>query len=257
MDILWTVIFFILGTEIGSFLNVVIDRLPAEGKSIIKPPSHCDNCQTLLKPKDLVPIISYLWLHGRCRYCGAHIPLRVPLVELATGLTLSLLFFGYGWEHEFWVFSIYGCALIAIFVIDMNTQLIPNKITYPACVFAIATVPLRDDLNYIDSVSGNALIGGAFGLTLLLAIAVISRGGMGVGDIKLSALMGLAVGFPYIVVGLFVGVVTGGIVAVALLLMSKKGRKHAIPFGPFLSIGFMAALLAGDTLWEWYINPIS
>ncbi len=256
MDILWTVIFFILGTEIGSFLNVVIDRLPEKGKSLISPPSHCDNCQTKLKPTDLIPLISYLCLKGRCQYCGIHIPLRVFLVELATGLTLALLYFGYGWSHEFWIFSIYGCLLIAIFVIDLNTQLILNKMTYPACIFALATVPLRDELNFIDSVTGNALIGGVVGFALLLLVVILSRGGMGLGDVKMALLMGLALGFPHIFVGLFVGVVTGGIVAIVLLALKHKGRKQAIPFGPFLAIGFMAALIWGNTLWEWYTNPI-
>lgn len=255
MDILYTVIFFILGTEIGSFLNVVIDRLPEKGKSLISPPSHCDNCQTKLKPIDLVPLLSYLFLLGRCRYCGAHIPVRVFLVELATGLTLALLFWGYGWDHEFWIISIYGCLLIAIFVIDLNTQLILNKITYPACIFALATVPLRDDLNYIDSTSGNVLIGGVFGFFLLMAIVILSRGGMGMGDVKMATLMGLALGFPHLIVGLFVGVFTGGIVAVVLLALKRKGRKQAIPFGPFLAIGFMTALIWGETLWEWYKDP--
>ncbi len=255
MYILWTAIFFILGVEIGSFLNVVIDRLPVEGKSIIRPRSHCDNCHNVLERKDMIPLISYLWLRGRCRYCGVHIPIRVFFVELATGLTLALLYYGYGWEHEFWIFSIYGCILIAIFVIDLNTQLILNKIVYPACVFALATVWLREDLNYIDSVEGNAFIGGAFGFALLFAIVVASRGGMGMGDVKMAALMGFALGFPHIVVGLFVGIMAGGIVAIALLAMKRKGRKQAIPFGPFLAIGFMTTLIAGDTLWEWYLNP--
>lgn len=256
MDTVWIIFFFILGTEIGSFLNVVIDRLPEEGKSLIKPPSHCDNCQTKLKPVDLFPLISYLWLRGRCRYCGIHIPWRVFLVELATGLTLALLFWGYGWNHEFWIFSVYGCLMIAIFVIDLNTQLILNKMTYPACVFALATVPLRDELNYIESVSGNILIGGAFGFFLLLMIVILSRGGMGIGDVKMAALMGFALGFPHIMVGLFVGIMAGGVAAVMLLAMKRKGRKQAIPFGPFLAIGFMSALIFGDTLWDWYTSPI-
>jgi len=255
MDIFWTLVFFVLGTEIGSFLNVVIDRLP-EDKSIIRPPSHCDNCQTRLKTLDLIPLLSYLWLRGRCRHCGDHIPLRVFLVELATGITLALLWFGYGWTHEFWIFAVYGCLFIAIFVIDLNTQLILNKMTYPACIFALATTPLRDDLTYVNSVSGNVLIGGAAGFMLLFLVVVLSRGGMGFGDVKMAGLMGLALGFPIIFMGLFIGIMIGGLVAIGLLLMKAKGRKHAIPFGPFLAIGAMTALIWGDTLWDWYTTPI-
>jgi len=254
MDILWTIIFFILGTEIGSFLNVVIDRLP-EGRSLLAPPSHCDNCGTRLKPIDLIPLISYLWLRGRCRYCGAHIPLRVFLVELATGLTLALLYFGYGWSHEFWIFSVYGCLLIAIFVIDLNTQLILNKITYPACIFALATVPLRDELTYIDSWRGNALLGGAAGFIMLFLVVMVSRGGMGWGDVKMAGFMGLATGFPVIFVGLFIGIIIGGLVAIALFVMKRKGRKQAIPFGPFLAIGAMTTLIWGQGIWDWYLHP--
>ena len=255
MDILWILVFFVLGTEIGSFLNVVIDRLP-EGKSIVRPPSHCDNCGTHLKTTDLIPLLSYLWLRGRCRYCGIHISLRVFIVELVTGFTFALLWWGYGWSHELWIFSIYGCLFIIIFVIDLNTQLILNKITYPACIFALATVPLRDELNYIDSVTDNVLIGGAVGFALLFLVVVLSRGGMGFGDVKMAGLMGLMLGFPIIFMGLFIGIVIGGLVAIGLLLMKAKGRKHAIPFGPFLAIGAMTALIWGNTIWDWYTTPM-
>ncbi len=252
MDIFWIIIFFILGTEIGSFLNVVIDRVPA-GKSLVSPPSHCDNCGTPLKPRDLIPLISFLWLGGRCRYCGIQLTPRIFMVELATGLSLALLFAGYGWDHIFWIFSLYACLFIAIFVIDLNTQLILNKMTYPACIFALATTPLRDDLNFIESVTGNVLIGGFAGFGLLFLIVIVSRGGMGMGDVKFAGLMGLALGFPLVFVGLFVGIMIGGIVAMVLIATKRKGRKQAIPFGPFLVIGAMTALNWGDTLWNWYL----
>lgn len=250
MDILWIVILFILGLEIGSFLNVVIDRLP-EDRSLVKPPSHCDNCGTRLKPLDLVPLISYLWLRGRCRYCGTQLTQRIFWVELATGLSLALLWAKYDWTHDFWVLSVYACVFIVIFVIDLNTQLILNKITYPMCVFALATVPLRDELTYLDW-RDNALIGGAVGFALLFLVVVLSRGGMGWGDVKMAALMGFALGFPIIFVGLMVGILCGGIIAAFLLILKRKGRKQAIPFGPFLAIGAMTALIWGNTIWDWY-----
>lgn len=253
MDILWIIVFFILGLEIGSFLNVVIDRLP-EDRSLVKPPSHCDNCGTRLKPIDLIPLISYLWLRGRCRYCGIRITQRIFWVELATGLLLAFLWAKYDWSHDFWILGVYACLLVVIFVIDLNTQLILNKITYPACVFALATVPLRDELNYIDSWRDNALIGGVVGFTLLFIVVVLSRGGMGFGDVKMAAFMGFALGFPIIIVGLMVGILIGGAVAALLLILRQKGRKQAIPFGPFLAIGAMTALIWGNTIWEWYKN---
>jgi leader peptidase (prepilin peptidase) / N-methyltransferase len=250
------ILLFILGLEFGSFLNVVIDRLP-DGRSLMKPPSHCDNCGTRLKIVDLIPLISYLWLRGRCRYCGLHIPIRVFCVELATGIMFAFLWARYGLSNELWIFAVYACLFIAIFVIDLNTQLILNKMTYPACIFALATVPLRDDLNYFDSVTGNTFIGGVVGFTLLLLVVVVSRGGMGFGDVKMSALMGFALGYPNIFVGLFVGIITGGLVATGLLIMKRKGRKQAIPFGPFLAIGAMTALIWGDAIWDWYTTPFN
>ncbi len=251
MENLWAIFFFALGTEIGSFLNVVIDRLP-EGRSLIKPPSHCENCGTSLKAVDLIPILSYLILRGRCRYCGEGVTIRIPLVELVAGVLLASLWIGYGPSHEFWIFGIYGSLLIAIFVIDLDHQLILNKMVYPACVFALATVPLRDELGFVDSVTGCAV-----GFFLLLAIVLVSRGGMGLGDVKMAGLMGLALGFPIIFVGLLVGILTGGFVAIILLIMRRKGRKQAIPFGPFLAIGAMTALIWGNTLWDWYTgNPL-
>lgn len=250
MDILWIVILFILGLEIGSFLNVVIDRLP-EDRSLIKPPSHCDNCGTRLKPIDLIPLVSYLWLRGRCRYCGTHLTQRIFWVELATGLSLALLWAKYDWSNDFWILAVYACLLIVIFVIDLNTQLILNKLTYPACVFALATVPLRDELTYIDW-RDNVLIGGAVGFALLFLVVVLSRGGMGWGDVKMAALMGFALGFPIIFVGLMIGILCGGSIAAVLLILKRKGRKQAIPFGPFLAIGAMTALIWGNTIWDWY-----
>ncbi len=250
MDILWIIILFVLGLEIGSFLNVVIDRLP-DDKSLVKPPSHCDNCGTRLKPIDLIPLVSYLWLRGRCRYCGTHLTQRIFWVELATGLSLALLWVKYDWSNDFWILAVYACLLIVIFVIDLNTQLILNKITYPACVFALATVPLRDEVTYL-AWRDNALIGGAVGFAVLFLVVVLSRGGMGWGDVKMAALMGFALGFPIIFVGLMIGILCGGIIATFLLILKRKGRKQAIPFGPFLAIGAMTALIWGNTIWDWY-----
>lgn len=236
-----------MGLCFGSFLNVVIDRLPVN-ESLLRPPSHCPECGKRLTGKDLIPLISYLWLRGRCRYCGSAIPQRIFWIELITGVSFALLAWKYGLSAELGVFAVYTCVLIAIFVIDMDHQLILNKITYPAIVFALATVPLRPQITFVD-----AFIAGAIGFGLLFLVVVISRGGMGWGDVKFAAFMGLATGFPIIFVALFVGVVTGGIFAIGLLALKRKGRKQAIPFGPFLVIGTIVALMWGNTMWEWYM----
>ncbi len=249
MEAVRIIFFFILGIEIGSFLNVVIDRLPA-GQSLVRPPSHCPVCNTRLRARDLIPVFSYLWLKGRCRYCAAPIPRRVFLVELATGGAFAGLYAYYGLTAQFGLLAAYACLFLVIFVIDLDHQLILNKLTYPGAVFALATVPLWDDLSFPE-----ALIGGAVGFALLFTVVVLSRGGMGWGDVKMAALMGLALGFPIIFVGLFIGIVIGGLVAIALLVTGKKGRKQVIPFGPFLAVGAMTALLWGHILWDWYTKP--
>ena len=176
--------------------------------------------------------------------------MRVFWVELATGLIFAFLYWRYGFSAEMVVFAVYSCLFIAIFVIDLNHRLILNKLTYPAMAFALVTVPLRPELTIFDS-----LIGGAIGLVLLLLIVVISRGGMGLGDVKMAGLMGLATGFPVIFVALFVGIVVGGLVAIGLLLSKLRGRKDTIPFGPFLAIGAMTALFWGNTIWDLYTSP--
>lgn len=238
--------FFLIGIAVGSFLNVVIDRLPND-QSLLRPPSHCPNCNTQLARKDLIPILSYLRLRGRCRYCQSRIPQRMLWIELATGIVFALLWWHYGPWAEFALLAVYFCLFEVIFFIDLDHQLILNKIVYPASIFALATVSLNPEVSLPE-----ALIGGAVGLGLLLGVVIASRGGMGLGDVKMAGLMGLALGFPVIFVALFVGIVIGGIFAIGLLLMKKRGRKAAIPFGPFLAIGAVTALIWGQSIWDWY-----
>lgn len=247
---------FLIGIAIGSFLNVVIDRLP-EGQSLVRPPSHCPNCGNRLARKDLIPLISYLRLRGRCRYCQAHIPWRLFCIELATGIIFALLWWHYGSEAEFAIMAVYSCIFLVIFVIDLDHCLILDKVVFPASVFALATIPLRDDITITES-----LIGGVSGLVLLGLVVwvvpmMIGREAMGLGDVKMALLMGLANGVAGIFVALFVGIVTGGLVAIALVLLKLRGRKDAIPFGPFLAIGAMTALLWGSDIWDWYTHPFN
>ncbi len=243
------VVFFLIGIALGSFLNVVIDRLP-QGQSLVSPPSHCPRCGKRLARLDLIPLFSYLRLRGRCRYCGTKIPQRLFWVELVTGLIFALLWWRYGTGAELVILSVYSLVFIVIFVIDLDHGLILNKVVYPASAFALATVPWRSDITLSDS-----LIGGAVGLFLLALPAFISRQGMGMGDVKMAGLMGLATGFPVVLVALFLGIVSGGLVAAGLILSGQKGRKDRIPFGPFLAVGALVALLWGETIWDWYRGP--
>jgi len=248
MEVILIVIFALLGTAIGSFLNVCIDRLPI-GKSLAYPPSHCDACQHRLLPKDLIPVFSYLWLRGHCRYCQAPIPRRVFWVEVGTGLLFAFIYWHYGLSVEFAVSAFYCCLFIVLGVIDLEHKLILNKIVYPAAVVALIIDAFLPQPGII-----NGVIGGTIGFALFLIPALIFRGGMGWGDVKMAALIGLVTGFPLVFVALLTGVVLGGLVAGILLLLRIKKRKEPIPFGPFLSLATIATLLWGGDILSWYLG---
>jgi len=259
--ILLIIVFAVLGLEVGSFLNVCIDRLP-QNKSIVFPPSHCEACQHRLAARDLIPVFSYLRLRGRCRYCQAVIPRRLFWVELITGLIFALLFWHYGLSVELGVMIFYACIFITIFVIDLEQGLILNKVIYPSMVVALllSLIPqswLTQETwltLVIKPGIASAALGGGIGFALLLLIAIASRGGMGWGDVKLAALIGLATGFPLVFVAIIMGAILGGIVAVALVIAKKKKRREAIPFGPFLSLAAMITLLWGSSILNWYLG---
>ena len=250
MEIMLTVVFALLGTAVGSFLNVCIDRLPI-GRSLAYPPSHCDACQHRLSPKDLIPVFSYLWLRRRCRYCRTPISQRLFWVEVGSGLLFAFLYWHYGLRIELAVSAFYCSLFIVLGVIDLEHKLILNKITYPAAVVALIINVFLPQPGII-----NGVIGGGIGLGIFLLIVLISRGGMGWGDVKLAALIGLVTGFPLIFVALLMGVVLGGSVAGILLLLKIKKRKEPIPFGPFLSLATIATLLWGASILNWYLGLI-
>ena len=252
MEILFIIFFWIWGAIIGSFLNVCIDRLPA-GKSLAYPPSACDACQHRLTWLDLFPVFSYLFLRGRCRYCQAKIPQRVFWVELGTGLLFALLFWRFGWKPILPVSIVYCSALIVIALIDLNLHLILNKIVYP---FAILAAVINFFIPGLFSLHNFlfGLLGGAVGFLILFLPALIYRKGMGWGDVKMAGLIGLMVGFPNVIVAVFGGIILGGLMAVMLLIFKKKSRKQGIPFGPYLSIGTIIAILWGSNIIHWYLH---
>ena len=248
-------LFAILGMAVGSFLNVCIDRLP-HNKSIVLPPSHCEACQHKLAAKDLIPVFSYLRLRGRCRYCQASIPRRVFWVELATALIFAFLCWHYGLSAELGVMIFYACLFIIIFVIDLEHGLILNKLVYPGMVVALllALYPWPWLNESMVMRVAYAALGGGIGFAIFLLIAIVSRGGMGWGDVKLAALIGLATGFPLVFVAIIMGAIIGGIVAVALLIAKKRKRRETIPFGPFLAVAAMITLLWGSNILSWYLG---
>ncbi|HEY55011.1 MAG TPA: prepilin peptidase, partial [Dehalococcoidia bacterium] len=193
MEAALIVIFILVGMTIASFLNVCIDRLPAN-ESLIFPASHCASCQRRLTVKDLIPVFSYLWLRGRCRYCQAQIPRRILWVELGTGLLFGYLYWHYGLSAELTIAAFYSCLFIVLMVIDLERGLILNKIVYPAMGVALLLSTFFSiflpDIEIVPFI-GRAAIGGGMGLVVFFLIVIISRGGMGWGDVKLAALIGL------------------------------------------------------------------
>jgi len=255
MEIVLIILFAILGLAVGSFLNVCIDRLP-QNKSIAYPPSHCEACQHKLAAKDLIPVFSYLRLRGRCRYCQASVPQKLMWVELATTVIFALLCWHYGLSAQLGVMAFYACLFIIIFVIDLEHGLILNKVVYPGMVVALllALYPWPWFSESIGMRIAYAALGGAAGFAVFLLIALVSRGGMGWGDVKLAALMGLATGFPLVFLAIIMAAILGGIVAVALMIAKKRTRRQTIPFGPFLALAAMVTLLWGSNILNWYLG---
>jgi leader peptidase (prepilin peptidase)/N-methyltransferase len=252
--------FAIVGLAVGSFLNVCIDRLPAN-QSIVRLRSHCESCGDMLRSRDLVPLFSYLLLRGRCRHCGARIPPRILLVELATAMLFGLFAWHYGLTPQLAMILVYACLFLVIFVIDLEHQLILDIVLYPAMalafIFSFFWFGIGDYPHWPDTGVLSALLGGVVGLVFMIIPYFISRAfygreAMGEGDIYLGVLMGLACGFPLVFVALILGILVGGAVAVALLALRRKKRKDLIPFGPFLAAAAMVTLIWGGPIMDWY-----
>ena len=256
MEAGFAVIFVILGMIVASFLNVCADRLPA-GQSLVYPPSHCPSCSRRLAVMDLIPLFSYLCLRGRCRYCKTAIPRRVLWVEIATTALFGLAYWQYGLSIALPIALFYISLFMVIIVIDFEHGLILNKVTYPALVIALLlsvffTIFLPE-VSIVPSIA-RAAIGGGIGFVFFLLVALVSRGGMGFGDVKLAALIGLATGFPLVIVALIMGMLLGGLAAVILLVLKVKKRKQAMPFGPFLAAAAIVTLLWGGDILNWYLG---
>ncbi len=238
----------LFGLAIGSFLNVVIARLP-EGRSVWRPRSACPGCGTPIAWYDNIPILSFAVLRGRCRACGMAISRRYPIVEATTGLLFALAYLVLGPTPGFVVAALLLAALIAITAIDLSHQIIPDVITLPGIILGVAANLVTGRVTWIES-----LLGIAAGAGIFVVIILASRGGMGGGDMKLGAMLGAFLGWKLGLLAILLGVLAGGVVALGLLLLGRKGRKEAIPFGPFLALGGAVTFLWGDTLLGWYLG---
>lgn len=249
---------FVLGLCVGSFLNVLVDRIPKREPSI-KDRSHCDKCKKILKWYDLIPLVSFIVLLGKCRYCRTSLSLYYPVVELTTGfLFMAVIFFLGGFMiniitiimfiYYLFIFS----SLIVIFFADLKYGIIPDKIVIPSIIISLIYLFFIHNFSFIIHFS-SALGASLFFLLLFL---VTQGRGMGFGDVKFSFLMGLILGFPKIIVGLYVAFLTGAIVGCILILCRKRMFGTTIPFGPFLVIGSLTAIFFGEFIIKTFLQVL-
>jgi leader peptidase (prepilin peptidase)/N-methyltransferase len=237
------------GLVIGSFLNVVAYRLP-RGESLVAPPSHCPGCNTPIKPWDNVPLLSWIFLRGRCRSCSERISPRYPLVELITAVLFAGLALSRGIVNDDLVALLpFAAMLIAVADIDLEHRIVPNRILLPMAVYGVAASAIvRPEM------LPELLIAGAAAFTFLLLAALIHPKGMGMGDVKLAGVMGLYLGAS-IAPALLVAFLSGSVVGVAIVARrGADGRKQGVPFAPFLAIGAVVALFAGHQLIDLYMH---
>ena len=246
-------IIFLFGLCIGSFMNVCIFRLPSS-KSIVHPRSMCPHCGSMIKFYDNIPILSYIWLKRKCRNCHAPIPFRYPLVELLSGFFALCVYLKYGLTLEALIYYVFIAALLVITFIDLDHQIIPDRITLPGIpLFFMASFAIPS-IGYKDAILGFLAGGGS-----LFAVAwgyhlLTKREGMGGGDIKLLAMIGTLVGWQGVLFTIFVASAVGTFAGILSMIGKSKKGKLLIPFGPFLSIGAITYIFYGPALINWYLN---
>jgi len=244
----------IYGALISSFLNVVIYRLP-RGESIISPPSRCPGCGARVRPWDNIPILSWLLLGGRCRDCKKPISIRYPLVEAAGAALVVLVVHRWGLTPTAAIYAAFSLSMLVITLIDLDHQIIPDAITIPGTLLALALV------NWTDPTWLDALIGAAAGFAVLYGVGEIyhrSTGidGMGGGDIKMAAYMGAMLGWKGVLLAIFLGALLGSVAGITTMVIGKGHRRTALPFGTFLAPASVITLFFGQALIGAYIGLI-
>jgi len=244
MNIFSGIFLTVAGAAIGSFLNVLICRIP-QGKSIVYPPSHCPKCGHAIRFYDNIPIISYVILRGRCRDCHEKISLRYPLVELLTAMMSLLLFWKFGLNLKYFFSFVFSSVLIVITFIDFDHQIIPDIITLPGIpIFSLIAI-LFMDVPWLEAVLGIIIGGGCLYAVAVGYELITKREGMGGGDIKLLAMLGGFLGWKSIFFIVFVSSLLGALVGISMMIAKGQDMKYAVPFGPFLSIAAVAYIFFG------------
>ncbi|HEX3026629.1 MAG TPA: prepilin peptidase [Clostridia bacterium] len=239
---------FTAGLALGSFLNVCIYRIPVH-ESIVTGRSHCTSCGNAIKDYDLIPVVSFILLRGRCRSCGAKISWRYPLVEMLNAVAYVLIFTFSGATALSFVYAAAVSAYIVIAFIDFDKSIIPDSIVLYIIIIGVIALIISHNIPAYERIIG------FFSISVpLLAAAILSKGGMGMGDVKYAAAAGLVLGYKLALLGLFLGSVAGALFGVVYAVKSKKSLKTSIPFGPFLSLGFGLSMLFGNVILNFYFS---
>ena len=255
MSVILNIGIFLFGLAVGSFLNCVIYRMEQK-KSFLKGRSYCPNCKHVLSWKDLIPVLSFIILKGKCRYCNKRISIQYPILELATALLFLVIFWILGFRFDltfgFWI--LISSLLIIIFVFDLKHYIIPDSAIFPAIILTF----LYNLITNYELLITNYLFSALAAAGFFLIIYLVSRGKwLGFGDVKLTFLMGFFLGFPNILVALFLSYLVGAIIGIGLIIAKKKSLKSKVPFGPFLVTGTFIALFFGERIINWYLNLIT
>jgi leader peptidase (prepilin peptidase)/N-methyltransferase len=251
-------VMFILGVSIGSFLNVVADRVPA-GKSFIKPPSHCFKCGRKLEPLDLIPVISYLYLRGKCRYCGERISSRSLWVEIGTGCVFLLAWLQLGLNWQLINILISCSILVIVFIVDLEHKTVPGTIIYPAIVIALLLSVSNQYINAYPEIK-SSLSGLGLALLTFLIIWAISRsfrqGVIDSSDAFIMGYIGAAAGFPLIILTIYIAVLFGGVAAAVLMALKLRRWNERMPFSLFACPAAMLTLIWGNSMWQWWMSTL-
>jgi leader peptidase (prepilin peptidase)/N-methyltransferase len=245
----------VFGLAIGSFLNVVVWRVP-RGESVVRPPSSCPQCGNEIRPRDNVPVLGWLLLRGKCRDCGLPISARYPVVEALTGALFAVLAWRFGLDPALPAYLYFAAVGLALALIDLDVQRLPDALTLPSYPVALVLLGAAAIAEGSADDLVRALISGAIAFAFFFTVWFVYPKGMGFGDVKLSGLLGIYLGwisYGALAAGLFAGYLLGGVISVGLVLFREAGRKTRIPFGPFLLAGALVGILAGDQLVDGYL----
>uniref|UniRef100_A0A7C4U0L1 Prepilin peptidase n=1 Tax=Caldisericum exile TaxID=693075 RepID=A0A7C4U0L1_9BACT len=240
---------FILGAIIGSFLEVVVDRVP-KGESIISPPSHCPYCGHRLEPKDLIPIVSYFILKGKCRYCGKKIPF--PIIETLVALLFAFLYLKFDLGILFIKFAIFVVFLVSVSFIDLYYGIVYDAMVMPGALLGLICGFLTHTLR--DSLLGVLFFGVTFALIILISKLFYKEGGMGEGDLTTGIMIGAFLGVKYGIIAFFLSFFIGAVAGMLMMVIGKKDRKSAIPFVPYLATGSVISIFLGNSIIAFYLN---